>query len=177
MQKRVKTYFSTLMFPQRSHINSVIIMEIFAEETKVVKSLRTESCNSLKGPQPSILWVQRLFVTHSASAAAVECVGKIKVFRFLREISVIVNSCVKKYEQGMNGGVCKILCYFSRFWQIVDIGAFRPVLHLNFLLTCPKKYGKKILVPELIKTNKFYIFGYVMTHMIKGEIMHKNQFI
>ena len=42
--------------------------------------------------------------------------------------------------------VCKILCYFSRFWQILDIGAFRPVLHLNFLLSlrAQKRWLKKM---------------------------------
>ena len=56
-------------------------------------------------------------------------------------------------EIGMNGGVCKILCYFSRFWQIVDIGAFRPVLHLNFLLT----YVQKNLAKNMFCRKMFYM--------------------
>ena len=51
--------------------------------------------------------------------------------------------------------VCKILCYFSRFWQILDIGAFRPVLHLNFLLSlrAQKKMAKKDVQKNMANKN------------------------
>ena len=185
-------------------------------ETKVVKSLKRETFNRLKGLKPSIWLVHRLFIApqqvwtimissshtylvedffkwlgvqtalqaltsslfwawcllHSACGPFLEMnchvssllmfgiywagtyIQRTKVPIFGKknglQISIKIfcktSSCGEtniwmwgKCEIRMNGGVCKILCYFSRFWQIVDIGAFRPVLHLNFLLTYVQK--------------------------------------